>query len=609
MAKNKHKDKKTEYMQFLKNNKVFSKTSITNSLKSTVFLTCLSVIGVLLILVGNSYALFTSFSRSSNYNYISIGTLQMEYTERDINSSLNLNDALPISDDDGLNTKGYEFALKNTGTLAASYTIKLVDDSDLISLDGCVDNLLSKEFIKVSMNNATPVILADLESSDYVIVAGTLQPNESVSYTLKAWIDANSDNSILGTHYHGKLLIDSVNDDTLEVLGTLNEIILNKDFIGENGDVDTSSVTETFVVGDNPNNYVWYSGKLWRAFSVDTNGNVKLVSDEIVTVIPFGNDLNYAESNVATFLKNFGLSLRNETDYVNNDYSWNINNGDSSNSFTSSSGMLYPYEWEKIKSYVDNVNNYGLLNYHSNSNVSIVDLGGNLGSRSHTELVGIRPVIVMKNDVRVIEGEGKVSNPYRLVGDNDKYLSNVDLNKRYSGEYVNFSGSTFRIVGIYSDTVKLVSVDNVTTMAFDDNSVDYENSNLYSYLNNTWFNSLDSNYKKMVTDASWFKADVSGGNVIGDPNSGVNGKVGILYIGEAFNSWISNVNAFGNDFYTLSYNDNKIITVNNNNNSNVKNYMDVSGVRVSLYLKDNTRIISGIGTKNSPFNLNIYDFD
>ena len=58
--------------------------------------------------------------------------------------------------------------------------------------------------------------------------------------------------------------------------------------------------TDTFITGENPNNYIWYSGKLWRAVSVNNEEKtVKLVTQWNISTI------QYTFSNI-----NFVIMLR-----------------------------------------------------------------------------------------------------------------------------------------------------------------------------------------------------------------------------------------------------------------------------------------------------------
>ena len=37
--------------------------------------------------------------------------------------------------------------------------------------------------------------------------------------------------------------------------------------------INMTDPDQTFITGSNPNNYIWYSGKLWRAVSIDPSDN------------------------------------------------------------------------------------------------------------------------------------------------------------------------------------------------------------------------------------------------------------------------------------------------------------------------------------------------
>ena len=65
--------------------------------------------------------------------------------------------------------------------------------------------------------------------------------------------------------------------------GPVNEIVLGN--VGENGDTYDDE-TDTFITGEDPNNYIWYSGKLWRAVSVNNEEKtVKLVTQWNISAI------------------------------------------------------------------------------------------------------------------------------------------------------------------------------------------------------------------------------------------------------------------------------------------------------------------------------------
>ncbi len=591
------------------------KDKVFKIIRRDVFITFLSVLGVSLILLGNSYALFTSFNTSKEYNAINIGTLKMEYTDVDVNKSLNLTDSLPMTDADGLKTKGYRFSLTNDGTLATKYAIRLVDDNDLIKIDECADKLLPKNFIKVSIDNSVPVLLSSLKEADYTLIEGTLQPGEKIVYSLKAWLDIESDNTIFNKHYHGKLLIEGLRDDLQSPLGLVKDLLLDATRIGEQASIVSNDSEQIFIAGSNPNNYLWYSGKLWRVISIDNNGYAKLVTDEIITVIPYGkNNQEFTDTYAYDWLNSVFYPSLKETDKYLVDYNYSVDKTTSlekpgGNKKNFKVGLLHPYEYSmtnKNGNYLNIKMNYALLSYQTNNNIWMINGSGELKNQNSLLYIGIRPVVNFNNDVAIISGDGTKTNPYRLKGDNEKYFANLPLNSRISGEYVSYNGLLFRIVTIKDSNTKLVSVNNVAVSKFDDYVSNYNKStDIQGYLNNSWLSSLDSNYSSMLTEGSINNGNVQlGSSYKTSQNTSFQASVGLLTVGDLFSSWISESTSLGTSFYLANnVTDGRVPTITNSNSLNEIGISVSTGVRVVVYLKSNVIITSGLGTVTSPFQI------
>lgn len=188
--------------------------------KREVEFTILSVVGILILLVSSSYALFSSVQKAQEYNSIKVGSFQINFTDTDdgLGNTINLNGAYPVSDAEGQATTPYTFKIKNIGSIDATYTIKLQDDEDMINADNCSEKLLDKSKLKYSVNGDLPNILSTTESSNYTIITGKLGAGKEKTYSLRAWIDELAGNEVLGKHYHGKIVIESVNNQLTNVL-------------------------------------------------------------------------------------------------------------------------------------------------------------------------------------------------------------------------------------------------------------------------------------------------------------------------------------------------------------------------------------------------------
>ena len=54
--------------------------------------------------------------------------------------------------------------------------------------------------------------------------------------------------------------------DVFKMTGKVSDVLLAG--VGDNGALNTTNSEQTFIMGTDPNNYIWYSGKLWRAVSI-----------------------------------------------------------------------------------------------------------------------------------------------------------------------------------------------------------------------------------------------------------------------------------------------------------------------------------------------------
>ena len=165
------------------------------------------VFGLVAVLVGSSYAIFSDVSDQGDYNTVTAGTLQLSYEDT---QSLSLSNLYPVSDVEGMTGEGYTFTVRNIGTLPSDYKVMIQDDEAMIQADGCSDHLMPKANIKISVDGGTPFLLSSIEESNYMITTGNLQPGDSVTHVVKVWIDEASGNEILGTHFHGKVVVEGI---------------------------------------------------------------------------------------------------------------------------------------------------------------------------------------------------------------------------------------------------------------------------------------------------------------------------------------------------------------------------------------------------------------
>ena len=623
----------------------FKEVALTKMAKRQLLVTLFSILGVTIISLGSAYAVFTSVSKSADYNVIKVGTLNIDFGE-DSSNTIDLSGQYPMSDEEGLKLKPYTFTIKNTGTLTADYEVFIQDDQDMISKDNCTNNQLNKDYIRYKLDTGTPANLSSLAGSNYKIASGSLEPNGSVTYTLYVWIREGVGNDVLSKHYHGKIVVNGVN-----VSGDpVSEVVLEN--LGDKGSTYDDDV-DTFITGEDPNNYIWYSGKLWRAVSVNNEAKTtKLVTQWNISSISYNpsNQTNFEGSYMEDWLNDTSVdgflgNLRDYEKFIVTDAVWdatldatslgNITRPNGTTTVTASVGLLNMYEYQSSNNggtdgYLNNGLYWWTLTPNSLSYVRSVFYNGDANYNNPTYANGVRPSINLKSNVKIVDGDGTVDNPYRLNGDNDTELSGTPLSSRYSGEYIRFGSGENNLYRIVSHEngkgTKIVSAEPLKssgtfiTSAFDSNrSVNYSRSTtIGTFLNGDYLTSyVDSTYSNMIEDnTNWYLGTVGSGtsyklakytdiNMSNTTSSTNAAKVGLLRLGELmagqFDRYSNNTNYWLITPYSTSYVRYVFYYGDANGNSPTYAY----GVRPSLNLKSNVQIVNGDGTLNSPFQIQL----
>ena len=192
--------------------------------KNQVLVVGICVFALVVSFIGGSYALFTSTSTAGEYNSLNVGDLEISYVDTGdgYGDVLSLNGAYPMSDVDGAQTTPYRFSIENKGSIPLDFRIKLKDDESIIEQDGCSNKLINKDYVMVKIDNNDPVVLSSLASTDYVIYSRSnlavgekdeletaLVPGSSEIHEVRIWIKSDAPNSVLGKHFHGKVVVES----------------------------------------------------------------------------------------------------------------------------------------------------------------------------------------------------------------------------------------------------------------------------------------------------------------------------------------------------------------------------------------------------------------
>ena len=442
------------------------------------------------------------------------------------------------------------------------------------------------------------------------------------------------------------------NDLSLPENGHLFEEITYK---GEVGTVVLSNISkdniyddgyDTFTTGQYPNNYVWYSGKLWRAVLVNNEEkNVKLVTEWNISAVSYsvtGNS-SYEESYTREWLNDttvdgFLYNLRDYENFLVTDAVWDatmdstalgsITRPNGTTTVTDAVGLLNMYEYQSsnnsaINGYLNNGLYWLTLTSLNSTSMCEVRNDGTAGNNNTHTAYGIRPSIVLKSNIKIIDGDGSENNPYRLEGDNDTNLSGTLLNTRYSGEYIRFGNdenNLYRIVSHETEGLtKITSAEPLKengtfiTSAFGDSVYYLSTNTIGTFLNGEYLNSyIDSNYSNMIEDSiTWYLGTVVYGTSyklakytdenMTDYAPTTEAKVGLLRFGELMSGQFDR---YGNNTtYWLLTPSIKSQIHNVERGGYLLGSSSIWAIKPALNLKSNVVITSGDGTLQNPFTL------
>ena len=585
---------------------------------------------IIILGLGITYAWLIQIVNGEKIQSMRVGTFRFSLTEE---NSLTINSGEFLKDSEGLKQEGFKFTVQNVGKGYGSYSVYLDDDS-ISSGQTRIDD----KFIRYSLGVNADTTGTPTNLTSRKIYSGGLDASEKDTFVLRLWLNPAVNGDIGGQVFKVKLRIE-VNQ---QIPTPVADKLLAG--VGNNGTIDTTDPEQTFITGTDPNNYIWYSGKLWRAVSIDPSDNsVKLVTQWNISALPYNAENNTAfkgsymeqwlnDTSVDGFLGN----LREADKFIKTDSVWNATmtiettKPEKTTMVTDAVGLLNIYEY--TMSYKNATDSTGYLNNglywctltpYSTSNVRYVSNGGHGNNYSPAYSFGSRPSINLKSAVKIIDGDGTVDNPYRLPGDNDSPTGAL-LSTRYSGEYISFGtgeNNLYRIVSHENGTgtkitsaIPLKDSGNYKNMSFGSNVTFSKDNTIGTFINGDYLTTyLTSDQVNMIEDnTTWYLGtvgsgtnyklakyqDITGSNLT---TSTTTAQIGLLRVGELM---AGQFDKYGNDtrYWTLTpYSTSDVRYVFYDGYGYYNSPTNSFGSRPSMNLKSTVKIVSGIGTKSSPF--------
>lgn len=268
--------------------------------KKKIMIIVSSIILVLAALFTTTYSLFYKEDVAANPSNYSTGLLQIEATS--LSDTISLDSALPMTDEEGIETTPYVFSIKNTGNVDYKFDVKLLSTSS---------NTINSQYIKLKIDNGNPVVLSSLTNS--IIQSNVVvKAKESINITLRVWLSKDTPNTEIGKTFNSQIVIDgqsiytSTNNDpaldTLTNLGLSVDTEHTPDFTtcSGNSGIKKKKGAETLAtgLGDNTNgiykseddlgnsyyfrgnvtnNYVYFAKNWWQIIRINGDGTIRMI--------------------------------------------------------------------------------------------------------------------------------------------------------------------------------------------------------------------------------------------------------------------------------------------------------------------------------------------
>ncbi len=146
----------------------------------------ITVVGLLSLIAGTSYAILKDSVESENEQVIKAGSVELELSEY----YESMNKGIEVKEDkDGLLGEPYKFSIKNIGSEVAKYDVKLVNEA--------TENKILDKYIKIGLEvNGEEMGPMNIEEVKKIIDSNIINEKEIINYSLRIWLDKEHEKEI-----------------------------------------------------------------------------------------------------------------------------------------------------------------------------------------------------------------------------------------------------------------------------------------------------------------------------------------------------------------------------------------------------------------------------
>lgn len=134
---------------------------------------------------------------------------QENFYLKDLSQGILLNDAVPVTDEIGMQYEPYKFKVVNNSN--SDITYRIVFRSDYSKMNIRKVDVLSNQYLRISLNSNNKILVNPMTlSEDGIIYTTTIQAHSEERFELRMWLDWNSDNDAMDKVFIGKVEVDKL---------------------------------------------------------------------------------------------------------------------------------------------------------------------------------------------------------------------------------------------------------------------------------------------------------------------------------------------------------------------------------------------------------------
>lgn len=433
--------------------------------------------------------------------------------------------------------------------------------------------------------------------------------------TSKVVVKGNVNTNKAGTYEITYTVLDSFKNKTV----VTRKVVVSLDLSTA---INNDTNKEKIYKGLAENNYIKFAGQMFRIVNLNNDGTVKIVSNEDVGTVNYEdidkwlNDYYY--SNIYSKSKDLLITnykwcndqvgekeLSSRKKCVNNTNKQVVgllSISDYNNSLDSAgNSYLYPNTINWISDYLSKSSAWTTRSAFAGTQAKYYSFNKDYN-------FSVRPAFILKKGLKVTGGDGSETSPYII----DQFKTGkvgTKINTRYSGEYVSYGDTKYRIVEIENGYTKVVS-NSILRNSVKDITIQYNTSSKAKIYNPKEKDNVG--YYIENNTSKYLKSDIFVKRVIKVPiykkQATYSGKkttkeYSVKFSAPSIYDLYSTVNSA--NYWLRDSSEKQYIKYLVSNNSTI--YYDElpdkfdAGIRISAYVDKNATILSGTGTEEDPY--------